>query len=59
MILNFLRLKPAIVLAELELENAKRDLLREQTLQEYCAAQVTYNQARIKRLTAYLEAQVK
>ena len=46
----------AEVLAQRELENAKRDLLHWQTQAEFSDSQVVYNQARIERLQDMLAA---
>ena len=45
-------------LAARELAQARRALLEAQTGEEYARSQVTYNQARIARLRAYLADQV-
>ena len=44
-------------LAARELAQARRALLEAQTGEEYARSQVTYNQARIARLRAYLADQ--
>lgn len=46
----------ATVLALRELEDAKRKLLESQTGREYADAMCKYHEARIKRLTTYLQA---
>ena len=46
----------AAVLALRELEDAKRKLLESQTGREYADAMCKYHEARIKRLTTYLQA---
>jgi predicted outer membrane protein len=52
---SLLRLPTADVLAVRELEEAKRELLRSQTAQDYAKRMVEYHQDRVKRLTAYVE----
>ena len=52
---SLLRLPTADVLAVRELEDAKRDLLRSQTAQDYAKRMVEYHQDRVKRLSAYVE----
>ena len=47
------RLPTADVLAVRELEEAKRELLRSQSAQDYAKRMVEYHQDRVKRLTAY------
>ncbi|CAB4130485.1 hypothetical protein UFOVP121_4 [uncultured Caudovirales phage] len=42
-----------------ELEEAKRELLRAQSLNEYAAKMSEYHQGKIKRLTTYLKAAMK
>lgn len=46
----------AKILAQRELEDAKRKLLDAQTGREYADSMCKYREAQIKRLTAYLEA---
>lgn len=46
------KLPSAEVLAQRELEQARRDLLECQTRSEYCVAMVQVNRQRITRLTA-------
>ena len=41
-------------MAQLELEEARRDLLKAQTGEEFAHSQVVFNQNRIARLQAYL-----
>lgn len=45
----------AEVMAQRELEDAKRQLLEAQAAQEYADAMVVYHAARIKRLNGYLK----
>lgn len=42
-----------------ELEEAKRELLKAQSMNEYAAKMAEYHQGKIKRLTAYLKAAMK
>jgi len=49
----FFRLPTADILAVRELEEAKRELLRSQSAQDYAKRMVEYHQDRVKRLTAY------
>ena len=42
-----------------ELEEAKRELLRAQSLNEYAAKMVEYHQGKIRRLTSYLKVAMK
>lgn len=50
--------RPSIeVLAENELKEARQGLLRAQAALEWAQAVVTYHQARINRLSTYLEVQ--
>lgn len=53
-IINSFRLPTADVLAVKELEEAKRELLRSQSAQDYAKRMVEYHQDRVKRLTAYV-----
>lgn len=48
------RLPTAEALAVKELDEAKRELLRAQSAQDYAKRMVDYHSDRIKRLTAYL-----
>jgi hypothetical protein len=52
-ILDFFRVPSADILAVKELEEAKRELLRSQSAQDYAKRMVEYHQDRVKRLTAY------
>lgn len=52
---SLLRVPTADVMAVRELEEAKRDLLRSQSAQDYSKRMVEYHQDRVKRLTAYVE----
>lgn len=48
--------KPSVkVLAQQELEDAQRQLLVAQSAYEYARTMAAYHEARIKRLTQYLE----
>ena len=50
--------KPALAeVAARELEQAQHSLLEAQTAQEYAASVISYNEARIKRLKAFLRTQ--
>ena len=51
---EFFRTPKADVLALLELEEAKRELLRSQSAQDYATRMVQYHQDRVKRLTGYV-----
>jgi predicted outer membrane protein len=53
-IFSLLRVPTADVLAVRELEEAKRELLRSQSAQDYAKRMVEYHQDRVKRLTAYI-----
>ena len=46
---------PARALAQQELNDAERELLRAQSTQEYCTAMVQYNEDRIARLRAFIK----
>lgn len=48
---------PAEVLAAEELEQARRELLRWQSHQEYSAQMVAYNEVRILRLTQIVQGE--
>jgi len=50
----FFRVPSADMLAVKELEEAKRELLRSQSAQDYAKRMVEYHQDRVKRLTAYV-----
>ncbi len=52
---SLLRVPTADVMAVRELEEAKRELLRSQSAQDYAKRMVEYHQDRVKRLTAYVE----
>ena len=52
-IFSLLRVPTADVMAIKELEEAKRELLRSQSAQDYAKRMVEYHQDRVKRLTAY------
>jgi hypothetical protein len=52
-IFSLLRVPTADMLAVKELEEAKRELLRSQSAQDYAKRMVEYHQDRVKRLTAY------
>ena len=52
---SLLRVPTADVLAIKELEEAKRELLRSQSAQDYAKRMVEYHQDRVKRLSAYVE----
>jgi hypothetical protein len=54
-LLNVFQKPSAALLARVELEEAKRQLLAAQTALEYAQSMVTYNEAKVKRLTAYLK----
>lgn len=51
-ILEMFRPPSAKELAQRELEDAQRDLLRSQTALDGACASVSYNQSRVKRLSA-------
>lgn len=51
-LLVFFRPRPAFVLAELELANAKRELLQAESAREYATRIVEYQKDRIRRLSA-------
>lgn len=51
---NVFHVPPAAVLAQRELEQAKRSLLEMQTARDYSSRMVEYNLDRIKRLSAYV-----
>lgn len=51
---EFFRTPKADVLALLELEEAKRELLRSQSAQDYANRMVQYHQDRVKRLSGYV-----
>lgn len=53
-ITNAFRMPSADLLAARELEEAKRELLRTQSAQDYARRMVEYHQDRVKRLTAYM-----
>jgi len=55
---ELLRSQSHIVMAQRELETARRDLLLALTAVDYARSVVTYNSDRIKRLELYLETQV-
>lgn len=52
---EFFRTPKADELAVQELEEAKRELLRALSGQDYAKRMVEYHQDRVKRLTAYVE----
>jgi predicted outer membrane protein len=52
---SLLRVPTADVMAVRELEEAKRELLRSQSAQDYAKRMVEYHQDRVKRLSAYVE----
>ena len=54
-IINSFRIPTADVMAVRELEEAKRELLRSQSAQDYAKRMVEYHQDRVKRLSAYVE----
>ena len=54
-LLNVFQKPSAALLARVELEEAKRQLLAAQTALEYAQSMVTYNESKVKRLTAYLK----
>jgi hypothetical protein len=54
-LLNPFQKPSAALLARVELEEAKRQLLAAQTALEYAQSMVTYNESKVKRLTAYLK----
>jgi hypothetical protein len=54
-LLNPFQKPSAALLARAELEEAKRQLLAAQTALEYAQSMVTYNESKVKRLTAYLK----
>ena len=51
---SLLRVPTADIMAVRELEEAKRELLRSQSAQDYAKRMVEYHQDRIKRLSAYV-----
>ena len=51
---SLLRVPTADVMAVRELEEAKRELLRSQSAQDYAKRMVEYHQDRVKRLSAYV-----
>lgn len=51
---ELLKVPTAEALAVKELDEAKRDLLRMQSAQDYSKRMVDYHSDRIKRLTAYI-----
>ena len=51
---NMFHMPPAEVLAQRELEEAKRSLLEMQTARDYSSRMVEYNLDRIRRLAAYI-----
>ena len=53
-IANSFRLPSADLMAARELEEAKRELLKTQSAQDYAKRMVEYHQDRVKRLTAYM-----
>ncbi len=53
-VIEILRKPSAEVLAQRELDEARRQLLQAQAGKEYAAALVTYNEARIVRLERFL-----
>ena len=53
-ITTFTRVPTADAMAVRELEEAKRELLRSQSGQDYAKRMVEYHQDRVKRLTAYV-----
>ena len=53
-IANSFRLPTADLMAARELEEAKRELLKTQSAQDYAKRMVEYHQDRVKRLTAYM-----
>lgn len=57
-ILEMFRPPSAKQLAQRELEDAQRELLRSQSALDGACASVSYNQARVKRLTSILGAAV-
>ena len=52
--INLFRKPTPAMLARIELEDAQRQLLAAHTAAEYARSVVAYNEARIKRLKAYL-----
>ena len=53
------RTPSALELAQIELEEAKRELLNAQSATEYAARMAAYHGDRIKRLTAYVTQKVE
>lgn len=53
-LLNPFRKPSAAMLAQAELEESERQLLGAQAAQEYAKSMVTYHEAKVKRLKAYL-----
>ena len=54
-LIDFFRKPSAAILAQIELENAKRELLQTQSTAEYATRLAQYQADRIKRLTLYLK----
>jgi uncharacterized membrane protein YqjE len=54
---NMFRTPSALELAQIELEEAKRELLNAQSATEYAARMAAYHGDRIKRLTIYVNGQ--
>jgi hypothetical protein len=54
-LLNPFQKPSAALLARVELEEAKRQLLAAQTALEYAQSMVAYNESKVKRLTTYLK----
>lgn len=52
---KILKTPSAMELAEVELEDAKRQLLNAQSATEYAARMAMYHSDRIKRLSAYIK----
>lgn len=49
----------ALSMAQVELEEAQRQLLQAQSAKDYASQMVAYHEARIHRLTKFLDAQRK
>ena len=55
--LNLFKTPTALEMAAIELEEARRELLRTQSAHEYAGRIAEYHQDRIKRLTTYIKDQ--
>ena len=56
---KFFKKPTALELAQIELEEAKRELLNAQSATEYAARMAAYHGDRIKRLSAYVTQKVE